>query len=677
MLLEKYLIAAQTIINEAVPSSGRTMPEQTVFGNRFRRSDGATNSEEPRRNRKEGTLSLSYYEPALVTNSFQIYQAGHYKLAFNLAANEKFVEGVFDYNKCRLIFSADGQELWRREFSRDTGQSFHYEVERDWPAGPHELAFRLEPLTADQKQVRSLSMRIDSVVVRGPADKQYWVRPRNHERWFPKDDPEKPAARRAYAGELLKDFATKAFRRPVDDETVSRLVKLAEGVYTAPGKTFEAGVAHAMVAVLASPRFLFREEDVEPKARGQAYAAIDEYSLACRLSYFLWSSMPDPELFQLAEKRELRKNLAAQVKRMLADSRSKAFIQNFTGQWLQARDVENVVIDARAVLGREERVDPERDRLRARFRELRNKPDEELTQAEKDELAKMRTEFFRRFGNPRVELTGELRQSMRQETEKYFDYIIREDRPLVELIKSDYSFLNERLAKHYGVEDVHGDELRLVHLPADSVRGGILTQGSVLAVTSNPTRTSPVKRGLFVLDNILGMPPPPPPPDIPPLEDAAKGVKDHEPTLRETLELHRQKPLCSSCHNRMDPLGLALENFNAMGMWRDKERGQPLEVSGKLMTGESFSDVRELKAVLAEKHSRDFYRCLTEKLLTYALGRGLDYYDVETVDSIVARVEKEGGRFSAMLNGIIESAPFQKRRDSAMIAEAGGSHPSR
>jgi len=192
--------------------------------------------------------------------------------------------------------------------------------------------------------------------------------------------------------------------------------------------------------------------------------------------------------------------------------------------------------------------------------------------------------------------------------------------------------------------------------------------GSVLAVTSNPTRTSPVKRGLFVLDNILGMPPPPPPPNIPPLEDAAKGIKDHEPTLRETLEMHREKPLCSSCHNRMDPLGLAFENFNAMGMWREKERNQPLDVAGKLLTGEEFQNVRELKHILATNHRRDFYRCITAKLLTYALGRGLEYYDVEAVDQIVARMEKENGRFSALLMGVVESAPFQKRRSSDMFS---------
>jgi len=192
----------------------------------------------------------------------------------------------------------------------------------------------------------------------------------------------------------------------------------------------------------------------------------------------------------------------------------------------------------------------------------------------------------------------------------------------------------------------------------------------MLVVTSNPTRTSPVKRGLFVLDNILGAPTAPPPPDVPLLEEAEKQFKDREPTLREVLELHRNKPLCSSCHSRMDPLGLALENFNALGMWREQERGQPIDAAGKLITGESFGDIRELKRILKTRHRLDFYRCLTEKLLTYALGRGLEYYDAETVDRIVARLDRENGRFSAMLMGIIESNPFQKRRNHSAASDA-------
>jgi hypothetical protein len=204
--------------------------------------------------------------------------------------------------------------------------------------------------------------------------------------------------------------------------------------------------------------------------------------------------------------------------------------------------------------------------------------------------------------------------------------------------------------------------MRRVTLPPGSSRGGILTEGTVLVVTSNPTRTSPVKRGLFILDSVLGTPPPPPPPNIPPLEDAAKGSTNHSLSLRDTLALHRKDPLCSSCHNRMDPLGLAFENFNAMGMWRPSEYNEPIDATGKLITGESFANVRELKHILVTKHAKDFYRTLTEKMLTYSLGRGLDYYDVETVDQIVARLEASDGRPSALLAGVVESAPFQKSR---------------
>jgi hypothetical protein len=267
-------------------------------------------------------------------------------------------------------------------------------------------------------------------------------------------------------------------------------------------------------------------------------------------------------------------------------------------------------------------------------------------------------------------LDGELRSAMRRETEMSFGYIVREDRSVLELVDSDYTFLNERLAKHYGLTNLNvtGSDMRRVTLPEDCPRGGLLTHGSMLIVTSNPTRTSPVKRGLFLLENIIGAPPPPPPANVPDLEDSAKEITDHEPSLREVLEIHRGKPLCNSCHNRMDPLGLALENFNALGMWRDKDRGQPIETTGKLITGEPFNSVKELKRIIVTDRRRDYYRCLTEKLLTYALGRGLEDYDVETVDRIADRLERDNGRFSALLLGIIESSPFQKRRNSALLA---------
>src|SRR6185503_5020022 len=420
--------------------------------------------------------------------------------------------------------------------------------------------------------------------------------------------------------------------------------------------------------VLASPRFLFRVEDIEANRTVKSHPLVDEYALASRLSYFLWSTMPDDDLFRLAERGELRKNVAAQVKRMLADGRSQELIDNFTGQWLLVRDVEGIDINARAVLGRDNGEEKDAQESRRRFQELQSKstltPEEER---ERDRLIEQRR---RRFNRPTIELDGPLRRAMRQETEMYFGHIVREDRSVLELLDSDYTFLNERLAKHYGIPDVKGNEMRRVTLPEDSPRGGLLTHGSMLVVTSNPTRTSPVKRGLFILDNILGAPTAPPPADVPLLEEAEKQFKDREPTLREVLDLHRSKPLCSSCHSRMDPLGLALENFNALGMWREKERGQPIDAAGQLITGESFNNIRELKRILKSEHHSDFYRCLTEKLLTYALGRGLEYFDVETVDRIVARLEREDGRFSALLMGIVESAPFQKRRNLSGVTDA-------
>ncbi|MGA2243871.1 MAG: DUF1592 domain-containing protein [Verrucomicrobiota bacterium] len=446
-----------------------------------------------------------------------------------------------------------------------------------------------------------------------------------YRKFFPKPIPAAAAGRRAYARELLGDFARRAFRRPPDERSLNRLVDLAEAICQEPGKNFEAGIAGGMTAVLSSPRFLFLEGRAEPGG-GVKYPFLDEFSLASRLSYFLWSSMPDDELMRLAEKHELRKNLPAQVDRMLKDKRSEALIEDFAGQWLRARDIETIALAPREILAREKTL---------------------------DENA--------RDGIPQ-DLSYDLRHAMRRETEMTFEYVLRQDRSLLELLDSDYTFLNGRLAEHYGITGVSGDEMRLVKLPADCPRGGVMTEGTVLGVTSNPTRTSPVKRGLFILDNLLGSPPPPPPPNVPPLEAASVHSTNRVPTLRETLAAHRENPLCSSCHNRMDPIGLALENFNALGQWRDQEFNEPIDGSGRLLTGESFAGIKELKQILAEKHAADFYRALTEKMLIYALGRGLEFYDTETTDEIVTRIETANGRSSALIAGIIESAPFQRTR---------------
>jgi hypothetical protein len=614
LLLEKYMQAAESIVAAAVPTVSKLVPERTYRGSEFH---GQKSSETGER--------LTFYQAAKVGRSLHIDPAGDYELAVDLAVNGAF---IFDPGKCTVRFKLNDRELLKETYVWQDGKTYHYVLPQKLSAGDHRVDFELEPLNPPEKKKTSVDLRIVSVRVKGPMDPKHWTHPRNYDRYFARDEPPKgDSERRLYAREILGRFASRAFRRPVDDRTLDRLVAIAEGIYRQPGPRFEEGVARAMVAVLASPRFVFRVEATAPPATGESTAQfplVDEYSLASRLSYLFWSSLPDQELVDLAAKGQLRKSLGAQVTRLRQDSRADAFVRNFVGQWLMVRDVEGFTINTRAVLRQE-------------------------------------------GSRIRVDLDGELRRAIRRETEMLFAHIAREDRSLLELIDCDYTFVNAKLAQLYGIKDVTGTQMRRVNLPEDSPRGGVLAHASILLVTSNPTRTSPVKRGQFILDNILGTPTPPPPPDIPALEDAKKVVKDREPTVRELMALHRAKPLCSSCHSRMDPLGLALENFNALGLWRDKERGQAIDASGKLSTGEPFHDVRDLKRILKEGHRLDFYRCVTEKLLTYALGRGLDYNDVETVDRIVARLDREGGRFSALLMGVIESAPFQKRRP------AGGS----
>lgn len=497
-----------------------------------------------------------------------------------------------------------------------------------------------------------------------------------------------------YAREILGAFARRAYRRPVNKETVDRLTALAKSGYTTPGQTFEAGVGRAMVAVLSSPRFLFRVEDVAAGSAGQRFPAIDEFALASRLSYFLWSTMPDDELTRLAERGQLRANLAAQVERMSRDTRSKALSENFAGQWLRARDIEHLAIEPIGALGLDEQLqksEKEMWRLRNERRRQVGKPpippppgNERVVEKAKDEANKSEQDLrwqdreqiraeHRRLNALADMFTSDLRRAMRDETLAYFDYVVRENRDVTELIDSNYTFVNETLAKHYGIEGVKGDETRRVVLPAGSPRGGVLTQGTLLAVTSNPSRTSPVKRGLFILDNMLGSPPPPPPPaNVPILEVARDSIGDHHATIRESQELHRREPLCHACHARMDPLGLALENFNAMGMWRDSEQGRPIDASGELMTGEKFDGIRQLKTIIKDQHRLDFYRCFTEKLLTYALGRGLEYYDEHTVDLIVQKLDRGQGKFSELLMSVVESAPFQKQRRAKGVAKVAG-----
>ena len=716
MLLERYLDAAQTIITEAVPTqpkvpatlklSGKVFAEVPPPASALARAPASAAAPPPAapppqpvtaltqpaaalpagrpgaapavaisgppaaapvvylrpKPKVEGqSLDLSYYTPAQVATTYHAAHAGKYQVSVDLTAVEKYVDDQFDLNRCRLVFKADGDTLINQEFVREGDKDFTYSFARTWTAGDHALTFEIQPIGPDQEQKRLLRIRLKEVTIHGPLAPAYWVPPDNYARFFPQKVPFWGTSRRKYAAQLLGDFAFRAFRRPVDTVTVDRLVAMADTVSAQPGGTFEAGVAQAMVAVLASPRFIFREEDAEPLVAGQRYPYVDEYALASRLSYFFWSSMPDAELFRLAGQGALRAQLEAQVARMLADPKASEFVSNFTGQWLEARDIGTVQINALTVYLREH---PDRavEQAFEVFKKLNVIPDDQRTPEQKAAFRKARAAFVPLFRAPKPQLTDALRTAMRRETEMDFAYVIKEDRSLLELIEANYTFLNEDLAKHYGIPGVTGSQMRKVMLPPDSPRGGILTQGTVLTVTSNPTRTSPVKRGVFVLDAILGTRPPPPPPNIPALEDAASPEKLRTMTQRENLALHATNKTCANCHSRMDPLGLALENFNAMGAWRDGELGRKIDPSGKLITGETFADVRELKHVLVTKHYRDFYYNLTEKLLTYALGRTLDYYDADTVDALVAQLEANGGHPSALLLGIVNSAPFQERR---------------
>ncbi len=656
LLLEKYIAAAKSIVAQAVPTQPLVLAEKRISGKEF------TEVQSKPSGPLDGPLALSYYKAATVTHTFHVEHAGRYRLILELTANETYVDNQFDSNRCRLIFRAGDKVLLSQEFVRQGGKPYRFEFEQDWAAGKQELTLEIQPLTPKERQVRSLTLRVVAVTIRGPQAKEYWVRPANYERFFPGVVPADPKERHAYVRNLLKTFATRAYRRPVEDETVDRLVRLAEATAAKPGQTFEGGVAQAMIVILASPRFLYREEGTVPNSTDR-YPLLDEYALAARMSYFLWSSMPDEELLRLAAENKLRQNLSAQVARLLADKRAGEWTLNFSGQWLQARNIDTANVNAFAVLSKDQPMDPKAEEKRARLRELSRKPADMLTDAEKKELEQLRATVFgggRRFAQ--FALTGELRRAMRQETEMTFEDIVRNDRSLLELLDADYTFLNERLARFYDIEGVTGEQMRKVTLPANSPRGGILTQGTFLIVTSNPDRTSPVKRGLFILDNILGMPPPPPPPDVAALEQAAAQVKGKPPTLRATLKVHRSNALCASCHNRMDPLGLAFENFNALGRWRDKELNQPIEAGGELLTGESFKDVRELKRILVTARRLDFYRCVTEKMLIYALGRGLEAQDVGMVDDLVEKLEAAQGRPSVLIRGIIEAPAFQRRR---------------
>jgi cytochrome c551/c552 len=412
---------------------------------------------------------------------------------------------------------------------------------------------------------------------------------------------EEPCART-----ILASVGRRAFRRPLTDADLKPLLSFYRS--GREERDFDFGIEKALRALLVSPDFLFRiEQDPQGAAPGSVYR-ISDLELASRLSFFLWSTVPDDQLLDLAEKGKLKDPtvLDQQVRRLLDDPRAESLVSNFAGQWLYIRNL------------------------------AQQKPDPDVF----------------------PEFDESLRTSFQRETELFFQNIVREDRSVMELLDANYTFLNQRLAEHYGIANVYGAQFRKVTL-TDPNRGGLLGQGSILTVTSYPNRTSVVQRGKWILDNLLGSPPPPPPQNF----DLEPHAKDGRLlTMREALEQHRASPICQSCHARMDPIGFALENYDGVGKWRDLDGGSPIDASGKLPGGVQFEKASGLKKILVSNYRDQFEDTVTEKFLTYALGRGLEFYDKPAVRSIMRQAARDNFRISALIGAIVKSTPFQMRR---------------
>ncbi len=585
LLLEKYLAAAESVLDQTIVIADTPKPTKNRLGGiRFSRGAGES---------RQGLGSVLFAKGDLFAESF--CEEGEYVIrveAFGLPVGDEPVRAT--------VKVGDTTKEFEIKATQAEPASLELNVNLKAQTNRVTVSF-LNPFTdpkIEDKAKKDRLLVVRGIVVDGPYNAPPPKLPESHRRLMAhKADLEPREAARA----IVERFATRALRRPVKAAEVERFLKLYDKSEKS-GERFEYRVRLAVCCVLVSPHFLFRVELDPPDAKAGTAYPINEYELASRLSYFFWSSMPDDELFALAAKGELRKDLEAQVKRMLKDLKSSAFVQNFAGQWLTLRKLANV------------------------------NPDPKV---------------FPNFDE-------DLRAAMYRETELFFDVILREDRSILDFLDADFSFVNERLAKHYGIEGVKGKEFRRVKLPDN--RGGILTQASILTLTSNSTRTAPVKRGKWVLDQVLNTPPPPPPPDVPnlPLDKELTG------SLRQVMEQHRVNPLCASCHQRMDPIGFAFENFDAIGAWREKDGKFAIDASGVLPDGKAFNGPAELKAILKDKKDL-FSRCLAEKLLTYALGRGLEHYDRCAVDKVLVALDKNDYRFSTLLVETVKSEPFQMR----------------
>jgi len=600
LLMEKYLDAAEKIASSAIITVN---PKEV----RRREAEKLKKSEGVRRSRF-GFVRLN--SNGEVYDQFQFPIKGEYILRAEAAAGQAGDEPA------KMEFRIDDKKIKVFEVKGYRKRSV-FETVVNVEQGKRKFAAAFindyeDPDAEDPKQ-RDRNLAVRFLEVQGPIDHEYKDLPETHRRIIFVQPDDKKTVRQS-AREILHKLATRAFRRPVTNDELQKYVTLVELTMNRK-ESFEQGIQVAMQAILVSPHFLFRVESNSESGNSSGSHRITDYQLASRLSYFLWSSMPDDALFSLAEKGSLHRPdvLEQQVNRMLKDPKSRALVKNFASQWLNLRILDGVSPDL---------------------------------------------EKYPQFNDT-------LRADMRRETELLFEAVMREDRNVLDFLDADFTFLNERLAEHYGISDIQGEQFRKVAL-TDGRRAGVMTHASILTLTSETMRTSPVKRGKWILENILGTPPPPPPPNVPQLEETAKSAKDA--SLRKQLEIHRTNPTCASCHVLMDGLGFGFENFDAIGRWRDTDGNEPVDASGKLPTGETFSGPVDLVKILKTRE-REFGRCLTEKLLTYALGRGLEYYDECTVDKITTALSKDGYRFSTLVRGIVSSDPFLMRRN-----EGGGSN---
>jgi hypothetical protein len=618
-LLDRYVSAAEKISRLAVGRPGRSPGGDTI-----RIPPDLTQEEH-----LDG-LPIGTRGGALVRYTFPL--DGEYEIQIRLARDRnEHVEGLSDAHELELSLDRERVQLFtvkppqREAGTSEDSQPSHDNIDRHLKvrvpvrAGPHALGVAFlknssalletarQPYQAHfnfyrhpriQPAIYAISI-IGPYLAKGPGETP------SRRRIFV-SRPANPGEEERSAKRILASLMRRAYRRPVTDADLQGPLALYRQARAEAG--FEAGIEMALSAVLVSPQFLFRVEQDPAGVPPNAVYRLSDLELASRLSFFLWSSIPDDELLDVAGAGKLKEPAALerQVRRMLADPRSRTLVTNFASQWLHLRNLESITPDMR---------------------------------------------LFPDFDD-------NLRQAFRQETELFFESIVREDRSALDLLSANYTFVNERLAKHYGIPQVYGSRFRRITLSEDSRRGGLLRHASILMVTSYATRTSPVIRGKWILENILGVPPPPPLPDVPALKD---NTVDGNLSVRKRLAEHRTSPACAGCHNLMDPVGLSLEKFDAVGRWRPVEGGVPIDASGSLPDGSQFADVHGLEQALLRR-PEIFVGTLAEKFLTYASGRGIEYYDAPAVRAIVREARSQDFRVSSIILGVVKSQPFQMRK---------------